>query len=266
MARQLPIADLRPLKPAPKGRAPIYGTAEHRAWRDAVIARAGGRCQWPGCDRSLRDGRLFADHICELSDGGAPYDPANGQALCGAHHSLKTAQARAARAMDQRGASHPEWLRPSRIPLTVVCGPPAAGKSRLIAGLANPGDLVIELDRIAAQLSGHHGPDWDRSRWLGPALRQRNALLGDLAHPRPPWPAAWLSLGEPEAHWRQWWVDRLQPRQVLVLATPAALCRMRIERDPARAARALDQRAAVDDWWARYQPRLGDQVVAPHHP
>jgi hypothetical protein len=42
--------------------------------------------------------RLFADHIVEVADGGALLDPANGQCLCGAHHTLKTVRAKVARA------------------------------------------------------------------------------------------------------------------------------------------------------------------------
>lgn len=40
---------------------------------------------------------MFADHIKEVRDGGAPYDLMNGQCLCGRHHTIKTTQARAAR-------------------------------------------------------------------------------------------------------------------------------------------------------------------------
>lgn len=83
-------------KPAPKVKDQHYYTPEHRAWSRGVIARAGHACQ--GCGRT--GVRLFADHITELQDGGAPFDLANGQALCGACHTRKTAAARAAR---QRG-------------------------------------------------------------------------------------------------------------------------------------------------------------------
>lgn len=95
---RMAIADTRTVRPAEKRRASIYGTAEHAAWSKAVISRAGGMCQGKGCGRS--GGRLFADHIVELRDGGAPFDVVNGQALCGACHSRKTAAARAER---QRG-------------------------------------------------------------------------------------------------------------------------------------------------------------------
>jgi len=73
----------------------IYLTAEHRAWRAHVIARAGGRCESRGCGR--KEVRMFADHIRELKDGGNPLDPANGQCLCGSCHSRKTADARVRR-------------------------------------------------------------------------------------------------------------------------------------------------------------------------
>ena len=92
---RIAIVDTRAAKLPAKEVSPIYVTTEYRHWRDAVIRRAGGACQWPGCGRS--EGRMFADHIKELRDGGDPFDPANGQCLCGAHHTHKTAVERARR-------------------------------------------------------------------------------------------------------------------------------------------------------------------------
>jgi 5-methylcytosine-specific restriction protein A len=83
------------LKLPPKQAERIYSTPEYKAWRERVIKRARGRCQGTGCGRT--GGRLFADHIVELKDGGAPFDDSNGQALCGSCHTAKTAMARAAR-------------------------------------------------------------------------------------------------------------------------------------------------------------------------
>jgi uncharacterized protein YfaQ (DUF2300 family) len=83
----------------PKQADPIYRTPEYQAWRAKVINRAGGRCQWRDgatvC--GIKDPRMFADHIVELQDGGAPYDTANGQCLCGSHHTIKTNLERARR-------------------------------------------------------------------------------------------------------------------------------------------------------------------------
>jgi hypothetical protein len=80
---------------APKEADPHYLSPAHRRWRAGVIARARGRCEWPGCGRT--EPRMYADHIIELRDGGAAQDPANGQCLCARHHAVKTAAARAAR-------------------------------------------------------------------------------------------------------------------------------------------------------------------------
>jgi 5-methylcytosine-specific restriction protein A len=87
--------DTRTVRPAPKVAADHYSTPEHRAWRAEVIRLSGGQCQWPGCKRAGI--RLFADHIIEIKDGGSALDVANGQALCGGHHTNKTLKERAKR-------------------------------------------------------------------------------------------------------------------------------------------------------------------------
>ena len=77
----------------PKQVDPRYQGDDHLAWRRMVIARA-GHC----CERCGRSGvRLFADHITELRDGGNPLELANGQALCGSCHTIKTMQAKFSR-------------------------------------------------------------------------------------------------------------------------------------------------------------------------
>src|SRR5690242_15349093 len=83
--------DLRTARPEDRSHKtvdPFYLTPEYRAWRDEVIKRANGTCEAPGCGR--REPRMFADHRVERRDGGAPYDLANGQCLCGSCHTTKT--------------------------------------------------------------------------------------------------------------------------------------------------------------------------------
>jgi hypothetical protein len=91
-------------KPPPKKADPIYRAKEHVLWRRAVLARAGGACEWvelggrragQRCGRT--EVRMFADHIKELKDGGERFALANGQCLCGSHHTLKTNIERAKR-------------------------------------------------------------------------------------------------------------------------------------------------------------------------
>ena len=80
--------DTRAVKPPPKTRASIYGTLEYKAWRAEIMRRSRGRCEDPGCAAPYGTGRLFADHVVELRDGGAPFDPS---------HTRKTAAERARR-------------------------------------------------------------------------------------------------------------------------------------------------------------------------
>lgn len=98
LAPSLRLFDGRALKPPAKTADPFYLTPEYRAWREAVIARAGRRCEAHEHGRRCRKAeprhRMFADHVKEVRDGGAQYDPANGQCLCGRHHTLKTADER----------------------------------------------------------------------------------------------------------------------------------------------------------------------------
>jgi 5-methylcytosine-specific restriction protein A len=93
--------DARAVRLAPKTVDPLYLTPQYREWRAKVIARAGGRCQavehGQRCFKAEPRHRIFADHIREVSDGGAPFDLANGQCLCGSHHTRKTAGTRAKR-------------------------------------------------------------------------------------------------------------------------------------------------------------------------
>lgn len=95
IAPRLGTLDTRIAQPPAKTADPHYARPEHLVWRATVIRNAKGRCQWPGCGRA--EAMMFADHIVELQDGGAPFDPANGQCLCGSHHTIKTHQARAER-------------------------------------------------------------------------------------------------------------------------------------------------------------------------
>lgn len=101
MRPRIATVDTRHVKLSPKVADAELLTGEHRQWRDEVMRRAGSRCQHTEygrrCDKAAPLHRMFADHIVERRDGGAPLDPANGQCLCGKHHTLKTMQARADR-------------------------------------------------------------------------------------------------------------------------------------------------------------------------
>ncbi len=91
--------DSRRVKPMPKVAAPFYQSRDWRALVAAVIAERGRRCE--RCGRTHgSDGRpirIFADHVRELKDSGAPLDARNVAFLCGSCHGRKTAAERAKR-------------------------------------------------------------------------------------------------------------------------------------------------------------------------
>jgi 5-methylcytosine-specific restriction endonuclease McrA len=99
LAPTVPRIDVRVAKPPPKTADAFYSSPAWRALVTRLIAERGRRCEKCGKTHNA-DGspvRIFGDHIVELQDGGAPFDPANVMLLHGACHSAKTAHERAKR-------------------------------------------------------------------------------------------------------------------------------------------------------------------------
>jgi len=153
---------------------------------------------------------------------------------------------------------HPHGLRPSAIPLTIVCGPPAGGKTTWVAQHKADGDVVIDLDEIGARLSGEPPEAWSRE-WLAKAIAERNQLLGSLAGRSEG--RAWFIVCEPLAEDRQWWGDTLRAERVVVIEAKPKECVRRCRAHPVRAAQLERYKAIIDAWWDRYTTRDGDEVI-----
>lgn len=160
--------------------------------------------------------------------------------------------------------SRPPWFRRVHVPLTLVCGPPAAGKSSFVAENAGVTDLTIDFDQIASTLLGCAGrPGALSAAQVADVLRRRNDMIADLMRPAAAerWPAAWLIVGEPVGAHRQWWAERTGAAVVL-LPTPAEICRARIAADSeAGDVRARSTIDFVNGWWRDFTPAACDQVV-----
>lgn len=105
MTRRITLTNAPARLPAPgaalrapeKVAAPLYLSREWRALVSLVRQQRGYRCEACGADMSANRRALHADHITEVSDGGAPLDVLNVRLLCQGCHNAKTATARRAR-------------------------------------------------------------------------------------------------------------------------------------------------------------------------
>lgn len=190
------------------------------------------------------------------------WDRTNWQPLCGPCHQLKTASE------DGRWgayANRPRSMRRSVIPLTVVCGPPGAGKTTLIARFRRPEDLVMDLEDYKARVAGLPLYHADHGATVRDALRKRNWDLLALCEPdvqaRKGWRHAWLSSWEERASDRNWWRDVAGARVVLVLP-PIEECIRHVRENPLRPPESIAEGVeCVRTWFSRYTADPADLVV-----
>jgi 5-methylcytosine-specific restriction protein A len=93
------VGSIGRLAGADKQTKPLYGSSEWKAFIAGIIRDRGRRCEDPACKTPNRAAgqRVYGDHIVELSDGGAQFDPHNTMLRCAPCHGAKTARERARR-------------------------------------------------------------------------------------------------------------------------------------------------------------------------
>jgi 5-methylcytosine-specific restriction protein A len=170
------------------------------------------------------------------------WDSANWQSLCKPCHETKTAR------IDGGAVLKPEWLKPPGGTVVLVCGPPASGKSTYVRERANRQDAIIDLDEIVAELSGVAAGAVAARVWWTRAIRERNRRLANL-YGRPAGVSAWIVITGTAID-RKWWVEKLKPTEVVILAVPEHVCAARISGDPARVGVAAKQISAARRWWS----------------
>lgn len=248
-----------------------YGTPRWKQLRAAVLANE------PVCRLCKKARSQVCDHVS--LHNGDPIKFWNGpfQALCKrCHDGTKQAleaigRNQAETVLDANGwpiaTSRPEgWvsrdelflppdLKPSRPRLTIIAGPPGAGKSTYMDQHAQPGDLRIDSDLEADRLGiNRYTENWaDRVR----LLKARNDRLRELHTSNAD--RAWFTalLGKPEH--RAHFTKLLQPAEVIVILTPAEICIERIEKT--RQAHTGVMRRSVARWFQQYVPRPNETAI-----
>ncbi len=146
------------------------------------------------------------------------------------------------------GYSIPDNLRPSSVPVVLVCGPPASGKTTYVAKRAQPGDVVIDLDDILESLGAQR---WTNDKAaLSRAIAIRDDTLRSLATSTGG--TAYLIAGAPRRSERDAWRRALGNVTVVILRTAATTCIARITADPNRSHAAEKLKQAVANWWKAF--------------
>lgn len=147
-----------------------------------------------------------------------------------------------------RDQLQPRWLTAPRCKVHIVCGGPGSGKSTHVAKHRQPGDTVIDVDEILAELAGVPLYVGDKAQWLGPAIDERNRRLQALAA-QPANHVAWFIVGAASPAVCQWWAVKLRTRSIVVMRTQRRECLARIAADPRRAHCQAEHIAAVNYWF-----------------
>lgn len=142
---------------------------------------------------------------------------------------------------DLHGLSYRPWA-PKRINtlVTLVAGPPCAGKNTYVTQHAEPSDTVVDYDAIMAGLTGRPMHEHDEAR-MDEALAIRDQQISQLLASGK---RGWVIASAPSAR------DRHQYRTNVVLLMPTmpeAIARCRVER-PA------GWETYVRRWYERYEP------------
>lgn len=130
-----------------------------------ILERDGHTCQIRGRNCTVK--ATHVDHIVPVEQGGPPYDPANLRAACQRCNVAKRNQLH-----DRNGWRHVKTR------ITLVYGPPGAGKSTYVQERRKPGDLVVDYDLIGHALGSddRHG----HQEIHGTINAARNAVLNKI--------------------------------------------------------------------------------------
>ena len=203
------------------------------------------QCSHDGCTSAATE----VDHIHSVAERpDLRLRWSNLRGYCRHHHSQRTARDQSfGMSADARARTWPADVKPSAIPLTIVCGAPGSGKSSYVQQHAGPHDIIIDLDVIKAELAGARIYSAE-PRWTGPALEERNRMLRSLVTATAP--RAWFIVSAPEPVEQRWWQARLGG-EVHVMSTDEAECIARINADHRRIGHRDRMVERCREWFAR---------------
>ena len=167
--------------------------------RRTILERDGHTCQirGPRCTTIA----THVDHIIPVNSGGPWWEPDNLRASCRNCNLTRV------------NRNPQDAWKQSTTHITLIVGPPGAGKTTHVKTHAKPGDLIIDYDQIAAALGGelanpNHNPQTPQHIGghtpSGNALHKatmsaRNALIKSLRQGKTGVKKAWIISANPKA-------------------------------------------------------------------
>lgn len=191
------------------------------------------------------------DHIVSRERGGEDTRE-NLQGLCKPCHSRKTVE------VDRGFGGMPGGQSGGLPVVTLVAGPPGAGKSRWVRERMRWGDLLLDMDALYIALS--QLPQYDKPDVLLPfVMEAKDAVLSRLARPSQ-LGRAWIVTTAPKRMERDRLKRTLRAR-VVVLETSPSECERRISEDERRSVRANLWREMIERWWKDYERDPSDVIA-----
>lgn len=211
------------------------------------------------CPEHSKQLATIADHVVPHNGDHGLFWFGELQSLCKPCHDIKKQRLERRAGRGKRwGWSIPDGLKASAIPVVLVCGPPAAGKSTYVDSQRHADDLVIDMDHYLGRVGG---AKWGTDRrTVAMAFKLRDAALHSLSVARGG--RAWLPVTAAEPEERAAWLAALgRLASVVVIAPPMAKVLDQMENDPRRDARRVEMKREIVRW---YQLNGGDQKSTAH--
>lgn len=256
----------------------------YRKWYNLPMWRARRAAQLsaePICTRCQKEGRLtpatVANHVIPHRGNWDIFIGGRLESLCKPHHDSDVQAEESAALRDDRrgystkigedgfpadprhpfnsgqqikhwGYSIPHGVKPSAIPVMLICGPPASGKSTYVRSHAQDGDTVIDFDAIRKIVGG---AKWDQDKAINAkAFAYRDSMICGLKDKRSG--TAWLIVMAPTKAERKAWTQALVAVTEIILIPPKDQCLSQMHGDPDRAATVSLQQGAITRWYAAY--------------
>lgn len=132
----------------------------------------------------------------------------------------------------------------------LVYGPPLSGKSTYVDSVAEPGDLIVDIDRIWVAVSGQ--PIHTKPPKLNSVVfNMRDRLMELVKYRVGKWDNCYIVGGFPLIAERERLCRELGAREIFI-DTSKAVCLARLETSEDRD--KVEYTRFIEDWWRKYSP------------